>query len=218
MTDLENIPLASTIRLVLATADALEDAQARVCEVDSSAGDGDYELPIAAARGIRRTLADQPPTSLGALLDLVADAFVGTRGSMGALVYVLVQALRTTAPAIGTHMSPNDVARLLDVAQTAVCELGGAHPGDKTIVDATAAASEAAADAVRPHQSTLGTLIAPAEGARAGADATSGLIAPIGRASRIGELSRAGVDPGAMSFPISMQAFATAYAMEVQEG
>jgi dihydroxyacetone kinase len=103
---------------------------------------------------------------------------------------------------------------MLAAAEDAVTSFAGAKPGDKTVVDAIAAARTAAEEGVRLGESTSLTLSRAAAGAREGAAATATMIARLGRASRLGERSRGSVDPGAKSFAIALDALADSYAAE----
>jgi phosphoenolpyruvate---glycerone phosphotransferase subunit DhaL len=206
--------LAMTTRIVIAVVGALEDASGHLCELDAVAGDGDHGLTMAeAARNIRTKLSDEPPKDVASLFDLAAAEFAQTGGAMGAVIYVLLQAVGHAAAEIHDELSALDISRLLSVAQDAVSEFGGAQPGDKTIVDSISAARQAANDSADLGASAVEALFAAAQGARKGAEATAGMIARIGRSSRLGELSRGTVDPGAESFAISMEALAANYAM-----
>jgi dihydroxyacetone kinase-like protein len=214
--------MALATRVVMAVADALEGARAQLCQLDAVAGDGDHGLAMArAAQAIRAKLSDNPPKDTGnppkdvaALIELMAAEFAAAGGAMGAIAYVLLQAVADGTADIHGDLSASDIVRLLEVAQQAVTEFGGARPGDKTIVDAISKAAEAATDQARLGTSPLPCLQAAARGARQGADATSGMVARVGRASRLGELSRGTVDAGAQSFTLSLEALAMAYAME----
>jgi dihydroxyacetone kinase-like protein len=218
LTNMEQSGLTTTTRVVIAVADALEGASEQLCELDAVAGDGDHGLAMAgASRNIRSKLTEEPPTDVSALLGLVGDEFALVGGAMGAIIYVLLQAVGQAAVETRGELSALDISRLLSVAQDAVSEFGGGQPGDKTVIDAIASAREAASDSARLGASAAETLLAAAEGARKGAEATAGMVARIGRASRLGELSRGKVDPGARSFAISMEAVATTYARETSQ-
>jgi dihydroxyacetone kinase len=199
---------AAITRLVIAVADALEGASGRLGELDAVAGDGDHGLTVAeAAQSIRAKLSRESPRDVEALLYLAAAEFAQAGGAMGAIAYVLLGAVGHGA---AEELSAPDVSRLLGVAQDAVGEFGGAQPGDKTIVDAISAAREAAVDRANLGASAAEALLAAVQGAREGADGTAGMIARVGRANRLGEISRGTTDPGAESFVISMEALAAA--------
>jgi dihydroxyacetone kinase-like protein len=202
-------------RTVSAAAQALEAACDELCQLDSVAGDGDHGFAMAgAAKQIRSGMADRPPADLAGLVDLAANALAAVGGAMGALGYVLVEALRDSATDRTCPLAAKDIAQLLSVAENAVTSFGGAKAGDKTIVDAIAAARIAAEESARLGQSPSQTLSSAARGAREGAAATAEMVARIGRASRLGERSRGSVDPGAKSFAIALTALADAYAAE----
>jgi len=210
--------LAEIAHLVLAVVGALEDASGHLGELDSVAGDGDHGLTMAeAARGVRAKLAAEPPRDLVALLDMVANEFAQAGGAMGAIAYVLVEAVGHAGAEMKGALSAAEVAQLLAVAQDAVTEFGGAQPGDKTIIDSINAARTAASESAGGDASAVEALRQAARGARRGADATAGMIARVGRSSRLGEISRGTVDPGAESFAIAMEALAATYAGEHSE-
>jgi hypothetical protein len=168
----------------------------------------------AAAEGIRKRLSADPPDDVAGLLRLAAGELAAAGGAMGAISYVLLQAVADVVDETDYEFVAPDVPRILSVAQQAVSEFGGAQPGDKTVVDAIAAAQEAASARALSGQPPVDCLLAAAEGARKGAEATAGMVARVGRASRLGELSRGTVDAGAKSFAIALQALATAFEME----
>ena len=89
--------------------------------------------------------------------------------------------------------------RMLEKAAAAVIEMGGAHVGDKTMVDTLSPAADAFKRGVATGTAFNGCLQAMSRGAEAGKESTRGLVAKLGRASRLGERSRGVLDPGAAS-------------------
>jgi phosphoenolpyruvate---glycerone phosphotransferase subunit DhaL len=201
------------LRLTEAGANALESATGELCELDSVAGDGDHGLAMAAAsKAIRRRLAENPPPDPGALIEILAAEFGAVGGSMGALLSVAFDALGDADVTLDIPLSADRVADYLRIVCAALSEFGGAKVGDKTIIDAAASAQAAAAAAADQGAAVAETLIAAANGANAGAESTAGMVAQIGRASRLGERSRGSVDAGARSFALVLTAIAQAYA------
>ncbi len=204
-------------RAVVAAALALEAACDELCWLDSVAGDGNHGLTMAtAAKSIRAAISDRPPADLAALLATSAEKLAAVGGAMGALSYVLVQAVGEAVAGRVGQFSALEIARLLAVAEDSVSAFGGAQRGDKTIVDAIAGARDAAEETSRLGRSVTETLLAAAEGARKGAESTAELVARIGRASRLGERSKGTVDAGARSFAIALGALADTYAGEAE--
>ena len=86
----------------------------------------------------------------------------------------------------------------------AVIRLGGAKPGDKTMVDAAVPFRDALHEA---FDSSAGPAVtAAARVARDAADETAGITARLGRARVLGEKSVGTPDPGAVSFALLMAA------------
>jgi dihydroxyacetone kinase len=207
--------LQTALRVTKAGATALEAAADELCALDSVAGDGDHGLAMeTAAKSIRHRLADDPPSDLASLIELLADEFGAVGGSMGALLSVAFSALGDRAAGASGPLSGGQVADYLAVVCEELSEFGGAKVGDKTIVDAVAGAHTGAAAAADRGASASETLEAAAAGASAGAESTAGLIARVGRASRLGERSRGSVDAGARSFALALTAVADAYSTE----
>jgi phosphoenolpyruvate---glycerone phosphotransferase subunit DhaL len=201
------------LRMAEAGAIALENATEELCALDSVAGDGDHGFAMAAAaKAIRRRLAEDPPPSAPSIAGILAAEFSAVGGSMGALLSVAFDALGDEAAASDAPLSARQVAAYLEAVCAALTEFGGAEVGDKTIVDAVASAQAAAAAAAARGASPAEALSAAAAGANAGAESTAGMTARVGRASRLGERSRGSVDAGARSFAVALSAIAQAYA------
>jgi dihydroxyacetone kinase-like protein len=87
----------------------------------------------------------------------------------------------------------------LDAALAGVQQLGAAREGDKTMVDALAAATQAFSKAIAEGASQDDAFSVLAEAAEAGAIATISMQALKGRASYLGPRSVGHEDPGAAS-------------------
>jgi D-erythrulose 4-kinase len=199
-------------RAVVAACAALEAAQDELCRLDAAAGDGDEGLAMAAAaRAIRKRLAERRPTGVAGIVAGVAAELSAVGGAMGAISYVLVSA-------IGDRLGEDEaldadrLADLLAAAEDAVSSFGGAVRGDKSIVDAIGFARDEAAVAARSRVSTTAAILAAAGAARSGADATAGMEARVGRAGRLGSRSLGTIDAGAQTFAIALGALAETYA------
>jgi phosphoenolpyruvate---glycerone phosphotransferase subunit DhaL len=87
-----------------------------------------------------------------------------------------------------------------------VQQLGAAREGDKTMVDALAAATRAFGKAIAEGASQDDALAGMAEAAEAGAAATVSMQALKGRASYLGPRSVGHEDPGAVSTALILAA------------
>jgi dihydroxyacetone kinase-like protein len=94
----------------------------------------------------------------------------------------------------------------LEAALAGVQQLGAAREGDKTMVDALAAATRAFSKAIAEGASQDDALSVLAEAASAGATATISMQALKGRASYLGPRSVGHEDPGAASTALILAA------------
>jgi phosphoenolpyruvate---glycerone phosphotransferase subunit DhaL len=179
-------------------------------QLDAAIGDGDHGTNM--TRGftaVGRVLAEQTePAPPGRLLILAGKTLISKVG--GASGPLWGTALRRAGRALGDAetFDGQQLAGALDAAIEGVVELGAAAPGDKTMIDALAPASEAlhrALDAGEPLEQALAAAVSAAD---AGAESTVPLQARKGRASYLGERSIGHLDPGAASSVIVLSALA----------
>ncbi|MET8557175.1 dihydroxyacetone kinase subunit DhaL [Streptomyces sp. NPDC004959] len=182
-----------------AAAALIEEEAERLTALDSAIGDADHGANM--RRGfsaVRESLAADEPASPQAVLALAGRRLVSTVGGASGPLYGTL--LRRTGKALGERTDPDraEFAAALRAGIEAVSALGGAKPGDKTMIDALVPAAEAL--------STSWT--AAAEAAREGAAGTVPLRARKGRASYLGERSEGHEDPGAASAALLFAALA----------
>jgi dihydroxyacetone kinase-like protein len=168
-------------------------------DLDRQSGDGDFGSNLEAAmERVMEGLAQGADATPGAVLSVVATAFMHTGGTSGPLFgmwFVQLARAAGTGPAIGLDALATGVEAGLQGIQ----RLGKANPGDKTMVDALAPAAAALAAAGEAGRPLAVALVEAAAAARAGADATAPMLARRGRASYVGEAARGVCDPGAIT-------------------
>jgi len=201
---------------ILAAAGAIEAARDELCRLDAVAGDGDHGVTMAlAAQAVRQKL-DENPDATGA--DLLAKVALGVGSVGGAIGPIYATGLLRVAGVIrtlGTEVGSPTVGQIracADAAETGISSLGHAKPGDKTILDALHPVVAALETAEREASPVRDAVEAAVVAARSGAESTAGMIATLGRASRLGERSRGSADPGATSFAIIVEAVVGAWA------
>lgn len=189
---------------MLAMASAVDREREQLTALDSAIGDGDHGANL--QRGFRAVAESAPDrATAGAVLTGSGMTLISTVGGASGPLYG--SAFRAMGKALGD--APADAEQLgaaLAAGLAAVQGLGGAQPGDKTMVDAWtpavgafgAAAAEGLASAAR----------AAAEAAEQGAGDTVPLRARKGRASYLGERSVGHQDPGATSTALLFRALA----------
>ncbi|RSS76728.1 dihydroxyacetone kinase subunit DhaL [Streptomyces sp. WAC06614] len=188
-------------RWMAATAAAVEREAARLTELDSPIGDADHGSNL--LRGftaVESALTSDPPTSPGALLQVAGRTLISTVGGASGPLYGTL--LRRAGKELGdsTEVSDEQLRAALRTGVDAVAQLGGAAPGDKTMLDALGPGVAALATSYR----------AAADAAEHGALATVPMQARKGRASYLGERSIGHQDPGATSSALLLGALADA--------
>ncbi|WP_412080874.1 dihydroxyacetone kinase subunit DhaL [Streptomyces sp. SCL15-4] len=184
--------------MTTATASVGREAE-RLTALDSAIGDADHGSNL--RRGftaVATALEKETPDTPGGVLILAGRQLISTVGGASGPLYGTL--LRRTGKALGdaAEVGVEQLAEALRAGVEAVMALGGAAPGDKTMIDALVPAVDA-----------LGTGFAAARtAAEEGAAATVPLRARKGRASYLGERSIGHQDPGATSSALLIAALA----------
>ncbi|MFD9126119.1 dihydroxyacetone kinase subunit DhaL [Kitasatospora sp. NPDC059571] len=207
-------PRAEAWIRTLATAVAAHEAE--LTALHAAIGDGDHGSNL--RRGFDAVLAalgDVPAASPGALLTTTGSTLISRVGGASGPLYgsafrAVGHALATPDEEPGSRPPTGAQALAAALAEglAAVQRLGGAQPGDKTMVDAFAPAVDAFRAAA--GSGTAAAAQAAATAARKGADATVPLVARKGRASYLGPRSAGHLDPGAVSTALLFEALAEA--------
>ncbi|MEU8742436.1 dihydroxyacetone kinase subunit DhaL [Streptomyces parvulus] len=177
-------------RWMTATAASVDREAERLTALDSPIGDADHGSNL--QRGFRdvvTALEKDAPDTPGAVLTLAGRRLISTVGGASGPLYGTL--LRRTGKALAdaSEVGREQLAEAFREGVDAVRTLGGAAPGDKTMIDALVPAVDA-----------LGESFAAARtAAEEGAEATTPLQARKGRASYLGERSIGHQDPGATS-------------------
>ncbi|GGN48711.1 dihydroxyacetone kinase subunit L [Streptomyces albiflavescens] len=177
-------------RWMTATAASVDREAERLTALDSPIGDADHGSNL--QRGftaVVATLEKEAPDTPGAVLMLAGRQLVSTVGGASGPLYGTL--LRRTGKALGdaAEVTEEQFTDALRTGIDAVMALGGAVPGDATMIDALVPAVDALADSFGAAKTA----------AEEGAVATTPLQARKGRASYLGERSIGHQDPGATS-------------------
>ena len=184
---------------------ALHAAEAELGRLDAVAGDGDHGQAMsrgaaAAAEGAARAVF--AGAGAGRVLAVAGDAWAARAGGTSGALWGA--ALGSWGEALGDQLplSATMVATGAEAALQAVTRLGGAQPGDKTLVDAFAPFVAALTEAARRGDSLRVAWAAATEAASRAAEATAQLAPKLGRARPLAARSLGNPDPGAMSLAL----------------
>jgi dihydroxyacetone kinase len=196
-----------------AMADALLAKEGELGRLDSVAGDGDHGAGMARGMSAAAAAASVAGPSGADVMDAAAAAFSDAAG--GASGALWGAGLRAFGDEIGRVRRPGGTVKVptLDVATVkaallaaldVVMRLGGAVPGDKTMVDALAPFVETFGAPARTSIADAWAAAVPA--AERAAAATAELAAKKGRAATHGDRSKGTPDPGAVSLAVALAA------------
>ena len=186
--------------------DQVENQKDHLCELDAALGDGDHGISMAKSfHAVKVKLDDLQGKDLETILKTVGMTLISeVGGAMGPLFgTAFMRAGKAMSGKEG--ITSADVAQMLAAAEEGIIQRGHAQVGDKTLLDAIHPAVQAAQEAAMKGASLTVSLQAAASAARKGAEETRGMIAKIGRASRLGERSVGHQDPGATSVAIIVE-------------
>lgn len=178
-------------------------------EIDGKIGDGDHGINMNKGFTMCHNKLQGKSFSLSEGLQILAETLqedIG--GSMGPLYGVFFDELSlSTADEINAEV----FGEMLSNAISGVQEIGSAKQGDKTLLDTLLPAKDAFMDAIGEGKNFYEALEELKNGAKKGWKSTEGMIARIGRASRLGERSRGVLDAGATSSYLLLTSLANSF-------
>ena len=196
---MESVSLKEAGPIVVDMAAVIVERAAYFSEIDGAIGDGDHGINM--SKGFRRAverLGPHPPDlaqGFATLGETLLDEIGGSTGPLyGSFFLDMAASLRGR-----DDIDRDSFAAMLHAGVAAVIDLGGAKPGDKTLVDVLAPAAAAYDDALAKGETFRACLEALDDASEAGLESTRDMVAKIGRASRLGERSRGTLDAGAAS-------------------
>ncbi|MDJ0377685.1 dihydroxyacetone kinase subunit DhaL [Cryobacterium sp. PH31-L1] len=205
---------AWTMRWIRRSAEVLATNRAALNTLDREIGDGDHGENM--DRGFQAILPklDALPdeTTPGAVLKLVATTLISTVGGAAGPLYGTAFLKAAGAAGDAEWVDAAALVALLAAARDGIVLRGKAEEGDKTMIDAWTPAVNAALSAQATGSGVDVVLLAAADAASHGAQATEPLVARKGRASYLGERAIGHRDPGSESTSLLLRAAADAMA------
>ena len=204
---------------ITSAAEVIQANSDHLTQLDAAIGDADHGGNM--ARGFAAVLAAldaKPAATPGAVLILTGSTLISKVGGASGPLYGT--AFRRAGQALGTaeEVDLPLLGQALEAALAGVQQLGAAHEGDKTMVDALAPAARAFAKAVTEGATRGDALSTVAAAAAGGAAATVSMQARKGRASYLGPRSVGHEDPGAASTALILAALRDAAAQYTNAG
>jgi dihydroxyacetone kinase-like protein len=202
------ISSAQMMQVVEKISDTMEQEKGYLSELDGVIGDGDHGVNMAKCfREVRKKLPESQGKDIGALLRNVGMVVLNSvGGAMGALYGTFF--LRMAQEAAGKNeIDLADLVKMLKAGEKGIREIGKGDVGDKTLLDTLVPAVSALEKAHQEGKPLPDALAAFDAAAKNGMESTKGMIARVGRASRLGERTIGHQDAGATSCYFILHAF-----------
>lgn len=190
---------ATLRRVIEAVCACLLKAEPTLTDMDQRVGDGDLGISLSrGARAILQALDGYPSEATpGAVLRHMSATLRRVVGGTSGPLYavMLLRAALALEPSRGA--TPKEWAAAFSAGVEGLMALGGAQPGDRTMVDALKPAADALQAALARHDALDAALKAAEHAATEGAAQTASMHPRRGRSSYVGERALGHADPGA---------------------
>jgi dihydroxyacetone kinase phosphoprotein-dependent L subunit len=194
----ETLAYLNVKRFLIELSERVIQGKSELNAMDAASGDGDFGSTMALAFGeAKKALEDSASNDVGSLLTLAGTGIMSSAGGASGPIFgaFFIEAGKIAKGK--QEISVNDIASMFEKSLEKIRTLGGAHIGDKTMVDGLEPAATALREAANAEV-TLVTALDRAAGASArGAESTKQRVAKYGRAKYLGEQTLGLVDPGA---------------------
>jgi dihydroxyacetone kinase len=200
-----------TKQAIEAACKALLAAESELTEMDRVTGDGDLGVSMArAAKAVQGAVASYPlddiPATVKALGHTLRRELGGSSGPLYGVLFLRCGSVLETNRATGLA----EWAEAMDQGCRAISELGGAKPGDRTMLDAldpfVRTLQQGADIKGAGAKETREGVLAAVEAAERGAEATAQMQPKLGRSSYLGGRVLGYPDPGAKAISVWMRA------------
>jgi len=186
-------------RIIKSINDIIQENKIVLSKLDSVIGDGDHGITI--AKGLNSAMdkiSKNNPANISDLLKTTGNAITITIGGVagpifGTLFSEMGRAITTDKESVDIK----DLSLMLSASLEKIMRLGGAKPGDKTMVDAYYPAVKSMEESAAANLSIKEAIDKMVKAARAGADYTRDIVALKGKSSYCGERSLGYEDAGA---------------------
>jgi triose/dihydroxyacetone kinase / FAD-AMP lyase (cyclizing) len=193
-------------RAIEAACKSLIAAEGELTEIDRVTGDGDLGTSMArAARSVQDALASYPledvPATLKAVGHTLRRELGGSSGPLYAVFFLRCGSVLQAARATGLPQW----AESLDKGCQAITELGGAKPGDRTMLDALDPFVKGLRHAIGV-KAIPDAVFAAVQASERGVEATAQMKPRMGRSSYLGDRVLGYPDPGAKAISVWLRA------------
>ncbi len=186
----------------------LQENKMFLSQLDSVIGDGDHGVSIAKGfLNAMNKIDEQNPSSISELLKLTGNSIAVVIGGVTGPVFgMFFSEMGRAIEPDKEEVDINDLYLMFSQSLDKIMKVGGAKPGDKTMVDALDPAVKALKEAADKGLSIKDALSAMVSAAKTGAESTKDMVATKGRARYSGDRSLGYEDAGANTIHLILKA------------
>lgn len=194
--------------------EAIIEAEPELAKIDGVAGDGDHGRGMVKGSTFAREAAEsafQKGAAAGSVLKEAGKAWAAKAGGTSGVLWG--SALEAAGEVVGDHAEGYDAQAAADAVKAAyekMLSLGGAHRGDKTMLDTLIPFGEALDAAAKEGKSLKDAWTEAAAVAQKAAEDTANMVPKVGRARPAAERSLGTPDAGAVSMALCIRVVAEA--------
>lgn len=195
--------------ILLFVSEVVSKEESRLNALDAAIGDGDHGITVRVGfQAVRKSIENTPDCkNIATILGNAGRAFMGATGGAIGIIFGRMLTCGEEALKGRETLGAVELKCWLDAMESTITAVGKAKPGDKTILDAVHAASEAVSTSIVQKDHLTGAIAAASQAAEQAASDTANMLCKVGRASRLGDRVLGHPDPGAVTFSIVMNSF-----------
>jgi len=181
----------------------IQDNKDYLTKLDLTIGDGDHGVTI--ARGFRSAavkLEESKPNNISELLKTTGFTLLSSMGGASGPIFGSFFTQMAKVAAGKEELGLDDIYKMFLAVLDNEPKLGGAKPGDKTMIDALYPAVKSLKDSLRKNLSIKEALKEASTAAKKGAESTKDMVAKKGRSRYHGKRSLGYQDAGATSLSL----------------
>jgi dihydroxyacetone kinase-like protein len=205
----ESLNLEDFKAIITGINNIIQENKIALSKLDSVIGDGDHGVTM--AKGLEAAMEKleiKNPESISELLKTAGNAIIITIGGVAGPIFgTFFSEMGKAIDASKETVDLKDLTAMFRAALDKIMRLGGAKPGDKTMVDALEPAVkdiEASNISSTDIKSAMESMV---KAAKKGAESTRDMVSLKGRSSYAGERSRGYEDAGANTVFFTLKAF-----------
>ena len=187
----------------------LEKNKEYLSEMDSFTGDGDHGFTISKAfDSANNVILEKKPNTISELLKLIGNTLIiNVGGSAGPIFGTFFKTMGDSIDESLSSINIEDLKMMMSNGMNKVMDLGGAKPGDKTMIDTIVFAIKSLEKSCINNEPFEEAILKMINASKKGAYSTAEMIAKKGRAKTSGERSLGHIDPGAFSMFLIFSTF-----------